>query len=409
MVSDVVSAGLVVLLWGYLLVKLRTLHWRLRDAAQRANCASLFVIGLSMTVFHPPIYRAIDRLTGITNFSRLLGNSLGVIGAWTFQPVIVRLLRYPERKRGLLGSIWLMIGTIATMTFLFSRASVPVEAPTDFQVRYSTAPYVAEYRLVVLAYIGLLVLQIFFRSVQNGRVVRSIPQPHLRLQARLQTLGWGLGVAYAGLETGFILLALLGLVPRHAYPERLAYALFAGGMTALLSGGAVSVYHWGVQYWAYRRLYPLWRDLYEVTPGIALAPPSSARADALTVRNVGLRLYRRVMEIHDGVVALQRYADTHLRDRVRALCRALGVSDDDAPVCIEAMMWAAAVEAKRRAQFAVTPVDTMMTREDTNLEGEVQHLQRVARAYRRLAPLAVTLLDEIDDPQMPLAGYRSRR
>jgi hypothetical protein len=132
MTSDVVSAGLVVLLWGYLLVKLQTLHWHLRDTAQRANCASLFVVGLSMTVFHPPVYRAIDRLTGVPNLSRLLGNSLGVIGAWTFQPVIVRLLRYPARKRGVLGSIWLMIGTIATMAFLFSRASVPVEAPTDF-------------------------------------------------------------------------------------------------------------------------------------------------------------------------------------------------------------------------------------------------------------------------------------
>jgi hypothetical protein len=409
MTSDIVSAGLVVLLWGYLIVKLQTLHWHLRDSAQRANCASLFAVGLSMTVFHPPIYRAVDRLTGVPNLSRLLGNSLGVIGAWTFQPVIVRLLRYPERKRGALGSIWLMIGTLASMAFFFSRASVPVEAPTDFQVRYSTAPYVAEYRLVVLAYIGLLVLQIFFRSIQNGRVIRSIPQMHLRVQARLQTLGWGLGVAYAGLEAGYILLALLGVVPRHAYPETLAYGLFASGLIALLSGGAVSIYHWGTQYRAYRRLYPLWRDLYGVTPGIALDPPDSARADALIVRNLGLRLYRRVMEIRDGVVALQRYTDANLRDRARALCRAIGVSEEDAPVCIEAMMWAAAVEAKRRARFAAIPIDTMVTHTDTNLGGEVQHLQRVARAYRRLAPHAATLVDEIADPRSLSTEYRSNR
>lgn len=409
MTSDVVSAALVVLLWGYLLVKLQTLHWRLRDTAQRANCASLFVVGLAMTVFHPPVYRAIDGLIGISNFSRLLGNSLGVIGAWTFQPVIVRLLRYPDRKRGVLGSIWLMIGTIATMAFFFSRASVPVEAPTEFQVRYSTAPYVAEYRLVLLAYIGLLVLQIFLRSVQNGRVIRSIPQMHLRLQARLQTLGWGLGVAYAGLETGYILLALLGLVPRHAYPGTLAYGLFAGGLIALLSGGAVSVYHWGSQYRAYRRLYPLWRDLYEVTPGIALDPPASARADALILQNLGLRLYRRVMEIHDGVVALQRYTDAGLRDRARARCHAFGVSEEDAPVCIEAMMWAAAVEAKRCGRLAAVPVETMVMRNDANLEAEVQHLQRVAQAYQRLAPHAATLIDEIDDPRSPSTAYRSKR
>jgi hypothetical protein len=254
--------------------------------------------------------------------------------------------------------------------------------------------------LVVLAYIGLLVLQIFFRSVQNGRVIRSIPQMHLRVQARLQTLGWGLGVAYAGLETGYILLALLGLVPRHAYPGTLAYGLFAGGLIALLSGGAVSVYHWCTQYRAYRRLYPLWRDLYEVTPGIALDPPESARADALIFRNLGLRLYRRVMEIHDGVIALQRYSHAGLRDRARALCHAIDVSEEDAPVCIEAIMWAAAVEAKRRGRLTAIPVETMVTRNDANLEADVQHLQRVARAYRCLAPHGATLTDEINDPRL---------
>ena len=142
----------------------------------------------------------------------------------------------------------------------------------------------------------------------------------------------------------------------------------------------MSIYHWGMQYRAYRRLYPLWHDLYEVTPGIALDPPDSARTDALILRNLGLRLYRRVMEIHDGVVALQRYTDANLRDRARALCWAIGVSEEDAPVCIEAMMWTAAIKAKQRARFAAVPVGTMVTHTDTNLEGEVQHLQRVARA-----------------------------
>jgi hypothetical protein len=397
MVSDVISAGLLVLLWGYLLVRLRTLHWRLRDTAQRANCASLFFVSLSMTIFHPPVYRAIDRLTGVPNFSRLLGNSFGVVGAWAFQPVIVRLLGYPEHKHGVLGSVWLMISTIATMAFFFSRASVPVDAPTDFQVRYSAAPYIAEYRLILLTYIGLLVLLIFFRSTQNGRIVRSIPQLHLRVQARLQTLGWGFGVAYASLETGYILLALLGLVRPHTYPERLAYILFASGLIALLSGGVVSVYHRGMQYWAYRQLYPLWRDLYAVTPGIALDPPDSGRADALTFRNLDLRLYRRVMEIRDGVIALQRYTDADLRDRARALCHAIGVSEADASVYIDALTWAGGVEAKRRGRLVSVPVHPAAPHGDASLEAEVRYLQRVAQAYRRLARYAAMLVNEVDE------------
>lgn len=409
MTGDVVSAGLVALLWGSLLVKLRALHWRVRGAAQRANCASLLTVALAMTVFHPPVYRAIDRVTGVPNLSRLLGNSLGVAAAWLFQPVIVRLLRYPEHQRGVLSSGWLMVGAIAVMTLLFSRASVPIEAPTDFQARYSTAPYIAEYRLVLLAYIGLLVAQIFSRSLQNGHVVRSIPQAHLRLQARLQTIGWGLGVAYAGIEIGYILLALLGLVPPNGYPMTFAYGLFVGGFIALLSGGALSAYHWIQQYRAYRLLYPLWYDLYRVTPGIALDPPDSARADALTVRNLDLRLYRRVMEIHDGVIALQRYIDAELSDHARALCRALGVSEEESPVCFDAIIWAAAMAAKRHGRLAPVPATTTMVRDDATLESALRYLERVARAYRRLAPRAAMLVETRGEPSALAMQARSDR
>ncbi len=407
MVGEMVSAILVVALWGYLLVKLRALHWRLHDAAQRANCLSLFAVSLSMTVFHPPVYRAIDRIVGVPNSARLLGNSLGVIGAWAFQPVVMRLLHYGERKRGVFGSAGLMVGTIVTMAVLFSRASVPIEAPTDFQVRYSTAPYIAEYRLILLLYIGLLISQLFSRSLRNRQVVRSIPRSYLRLQARVQTIGWGLGTAYAGLECGYIVLALLGIVPPHSYPTALAYALFAGGCIALVSGGLLGVYRWGEQYRAYRLLYPLWRDLYEATPDIALDPPRSAYADALTFRDLDLRLYRRVMEIQDGVAMLQRYTTAGMRDRARAVCDTVGIAKNDAPVCVEAIVWAAAVQAKQRGWRVPIPVTTPVTRGVVDLDAELHYLQSVARAYRRLAPRAASLVDEILDA--PASSTRSRR
>lgn len=407
MVGEFVSATLVVVLWGYLLVKLRALHWRLRNTAQRANCLSLLAVCLSMTVFHPPVYRAIDRIIGVPNCARLLGNSLGVISAWAFQPVIMRLLHYEERKRHLLRSAGLMVGTIVAMAVLFSRASVPVEAPTDFQARYSTAPYIAEYRLILLLYIGLLVVQIFSRSLRNRQVIHTIPRSYLRLQARLQTIGWGLGTAYAGLECGYIVLALLGIVPPHSYPTTLAYTLLAGGCVTLVSGGLLGVYRWWEHYRVYRLLYPLWCDLYAVTPDIALDPPRSAHADTLTFRHLDLRMYRRVTEIQDGVVALRRYTDAAMRDRARAVCNTLGVSEDDAPTCVEAIVWAAAVHAKRRGWRAPIPVTTPLTRSDVDLDAQLHYLQRVARAYQRLAPYAAALVDEIRDASASSMRTRS--
>ncbi len=398
MAGESVSAALVVLLWGSLLVKLQALHWRVRDPDQRANCVSLLAVALAMTVFHPPIYRAIDRAAGIPNFSRLLGNSLGVVSAWAFQPVIIRLLHDRAHKRGILGSGWLVTGTIAIMALLFFRASVPVEAPMDFQARYSAAPYTAEYRLVLLAYIGILVLQIFLRSLRNGRVIGSIPQSYLRLQARVQTIGWGLGVAYAGLECGYIAFALVGIVSPHTYPSTLAYTLFASGCGALLSGGLLGAYHWGGQYRTYRLLYPLWRDLYHATPGIALDPPHSARADMLTLRNLDLHLYRRVTEIRDGVVALHRYTDAAMHDRARTFCCGTDMPAEDISACTDAIVWAAAIQAKRRGERVLIPVGATPMRTGMDLGAEVRHLERVARAYRKCAGCAGTLGDEAHFP-----------
>jgi hypothetical protein len=223
----------------------------------------------------------------------------------------------------------------------------------------------------------------------------------------VQTIGWGLGTAYAGLEGGYIVLALLGIVPPHSYPTTLAYALFAGGCIALVGGGLLGVYRWGEQYRAHRLLYPLWRDLYEATPDIALDPPRSAYADALTFRDLDLRLYRRVMEIQDGVAMLQRYNTVALRDRARAVCDTVGIVKNDVPVCVEAIVWAAAVRAKRRGWHVPVSVVTPVTRSGSDVDAELHYLQRVARAYQRLAPRAAPLVDEILDA--PASSTRSRR
>ncbi len=141
MSETLVSALTMLLVWGSLLWKLQTLHWRPRDTIQRSYCGALLALALAMTVPHPPIYRAVDRIIGIPNFARLLGNGLGVISAWAFQPVITRLLRYQARGRGIFGGVWAMIGTLSAMVYLFSRMSVPQSAPLDFQQRYGAAPF----------------------------------------------------------------------------------------------------------------------------------------------------------------------------------------------------------------------------------------------------------------------------
>lgn len=385
MSETLVSALIMLLVWGSLFWKLQTLRWRPRDAIQRSYCGALLALALVMTVFHPPIYRAVDRITGVPNFARLLGNGLGVVSAWAFQPVITKLLRYQARGRGILGGVWPMIGTLGVMIYLFSRMSVPQSAPLDFQQRYGAAPFVAEYRIVLFAYIGLTMYNLFALSLRNGRVVRSISQPHRRLWARLQTVGWGLGTAYDANECIYVILRRSKFAHNAPYDHLLANVLLTGFLVTILSGAGLSLFHWLGQYRALRQLYPLWRDLYRATPQIALDPPSSEGADTVAFRDVGFRLYRRVTEIHDGVTALESYIDASMKEKADRVCKQMGITRQQAGVTVEALMLAQAIHAKQGGKRTSEPLRSPLMMTQENLEHEVQHLKGVARAYRGIS------------------------
>src|SRR6201996_7921013 len=70
-------------------------------------------------------------------------------------------------------------------------------------------------------------------------------------------------------------------------------------------------------YWSLRRLYPLWAGLCQAVPGIAL-DPVPVWADRLDPRDLQVRLYRRVIEIRDGYMALTPVAVPGIEDLVRA-------------------------------------------------------------------------------------------
>jgi hypothetical protein len=378
------SIGIAMLIWGSFIWKLRSLRWWPRDTIQRSFCGALLALGLAMTVLIPPIYRGIDRVMGIPNVARLLGNCLGVVSTWSFQPVITRLLRYQARGRGVLDSMWLMVGTVGVMILLFGRMNIPQSAPADFQERYGAAPYVAEYRIVLFVYIGLALYNLFVLSLRNGEVIRNINQAHRRLWARLQTVGWGLGTAYAANECVYVLLRRTRFARNVAYDGLLASVLLCSFLILVLSGGPIELAHWVGQYRSLRQLFPLWRDLYRAMPQIALNPPPSERADRLAICDVSFRLYRRVTEIRDGMMALQPYIREPLGDAQSGCGRLKTEGDESTEAAREAARIAEAIVAKRLGKRASQPRIEPLVFSDASLEDEVRHLVRVARAYRQI-------------------------
>lgn len=393
MAHDVVSATTLVLAWGSLLVRLHTLHWRPRNPVQQSFCGTLLAVALTMTVMHPPIYRAIDRTSGIANVSRLVGNALGVLAAWAFQPVIAALLRYQARRNGPLGSGWLALTVVCIMGVLFHAMLVPVSAPKDFQERYGAAPFVAEYRLTLYAYLGLIWLRLFRLSLRNTEAVRSIGQSHRRLWARLQTVGWGLGCLYALHECAYVILRRLDVISAGLpYDTALSYGLLTGFFLLVLSGVILNGFHWLSWYRAYHVLYPLWRDLRAAMPGTGPAF-RLARRDFGTPK-LEFRLHRRVTEIRDGIVVLHPYIDE--RDGVPP-------GTEDAAFENRAMVEAGAIAsgiARRRRNIRATfpRIAPIAIATGETFDEEVRALTNLAVAYRRMTTRSNSYPDSTDPP-----------
>ncbi len=336
-----------------------------------------------MTLLHPVVYVTLDRVAGIPNLARLLGNSFGVIGVWAIEPVVVRLLHSQRRTIGVLGNPWLTVSIFAVMTLSFFRADVSVEAPYDFHARYGAEPWIALYRAAIMLYIGSGVLRIFCVSLRNGRAVRSIPQLRFRIEARLQTVGWAAAVLYALQELVVLALRLVGILPEHFYLTRLATLLLLIGFLGIFNGEVFKLMQWLRQYVALRQLSPLWWDLYRTIPGIALDPPASRLADVLSVRDVHSRLYRRVLEIRDGLVKLQPYSHQAIVKRVLARC-AEGRNPADSPPAVAAVAVIVALQAQQQARVGNDGTSLMPDVKERALEGEVQYLRRLTRMYARL-------------------------
>lgn len=159
--------------------------------------------------------------------------------------------------------------------------------------------------------------------------------------------------------------------------------------------GLPALYRWAGRYRAYRRLAPLWLDLYRAYPQIALLPPSRV-AERLPLRDLDFRLYRRVVEIRDGCLALRPYREPRAAQVARELCRATGIADDERRVIVEATSLAAALQAKARGRPPHQTPPTLPLLGGADIHSEVATLERLARCYRR-SPLVRAALMRLDD------------
>jgi hypothetical protein len=144
---------------------------------------------------------------------------------------------------------------------------------------------------------------------------------------------------------------------------------------------------WLGRYRAHRQLYPLWRDLCQAVPDVALVAPTGAWRDQLWVHRLKFRLHRRIAEIHDAQLALRPYRDPQAAETATTLGRQAHLDGEDLRAAVEAAILRAAVYAKTHARAELVTGEPMATPDGTelgaDLESETAWLGKVAHAYAR--------------------------
>ncbi|MGK5685440.1 MAB_1171c family putative transporter [Actinoplanes sp. URMC 104] len=350
----ILSAALLVMLWGLAVARLPTI-WR--DATQRALTAAVVALAISRTAAF-----AVEH-----HWARaaVLQHLAALVAAYF-------LLRFLLLATGR-GRRWHVASAGVVLALLVVAGGAVVLAPGLLDGPLT--PGVAAYWVLLDCYVAVALMA-------GATVFWTIGAklPARWSVAALRAIAAGAGLLALDASFRAVVTVLLGAgrtldVAAMGPPAMVGQA--AGGLL-MVTGGAVTTYPRArAALAAYRSLVvlrPLWRAMRDAFPEVILFSPRRAIVELAGVDDVHLRLYRRVIEIRDGMLALRGYLD--------------GTPDDPGP---EGEARRIAEALRRRAEGAEPSGTTAgWAHVGPGMADEVAWLGRVSSAYRRLAKRPVS-------------------
>ncbi|MDQ6670671.1 MAG: hypothetical protein M3069_07945 [Chloroflexota bacterium] len=387
----VLAIGPLTLAWAAVVYRLPVLWRSAETPGLRAHWFAHLALAVALAFLFAPFYLAFDAVVGVANLARLLAHASVLISAWCVQTYFAYLALPRDRARATStrGGV-LLLSALLLLGLFFHLANVGEDA-IDFTGHFASAPFVLEYRLIFLAYLGWSMVILITLARRYAPLARARPALFLGLHL-LALAGW-VALAYVIHEGGWAVSRRLNLPYPVPQPEFWKEVLVAVSIGLLLIGatlpawgpraGVPAMYEWATRYMACRRLYPLWRDLCIGVPDVALVPPTPMIFDALAVRGMELRLTRRVIEIRDGRLALRTSVPPGVAENTRRQCRDARLSVHQEQPTVEAACLAAALEARKLGWYPTSPDVMPGAPGARDLGGEVAQLLRLAEAYRR--------------------------
>ncbi|OMI39966.1 MAB_1171c family putative transporter [Streptomyces sparsogenes] len=386
------------------------------EPAQRDVAGFALCVGTAMLLNAPVVLDALDHLVPSPATELLVTYELKAAAA-TFLSLVALALGPPgsgsapvRRRRRIRAAVAVQAAALV----LFFTAGVAEEGASAV-----AAPgrgwALAAYNVLFAGYICWC-LHVLARAL--FRHTRRTPPGPLRMGLRLAALATATGVVWAlwALDDAAANVA----AGRQDMGEDLLSTTL-GMVTAVLAAAGATATLWGDRVArplrrlrarrAHKRLEPLWSALYAELPEIALDPRAARRSPGL--RQAEFALYRRVIEIRDGSLALRPYqqpeAPTWAGEALGRAGPATAAGNPEAALTaavVEAAVIAAALENKRAGRprggtpgpGRRTPAERLETTED-----EAAWLVRVTHAFTR-SPVVGEVRDRTRDQAAAAAG-----
>ena len=385
-VKGVVFPFLAALCWAVFFYKLRDLRVRQRDPALLALLVAFAAMATSFVLATPTIAAAVDRRTGVPNLGAL---GIHLLGGVVFGAAVLVVVLYWANNP---AEAWqrarwtLVVAAVVTMTMfsLWLAAGVGTERRSaHYLVENAHRPLVAVYLALYIATLLLALGEIARLCLKYAGLAQD---PWLRRGLRTTASG-ALIYSVTCWSRGFLLVAVhLDVNPLQwevltPLSTGIGVPFIIAGLTMPSWGPHLSgLCRWRDNYSLYRRLYPLWHDLCRASPGFA-SPPTWSLAD------LNYRLYRRVIEIRDGFLALRPYRDPEVVRRALQCGKAVGLAGDELRAAAAAAQLRAALTAKAEGGLPAPSGDCADDGEifelgrGKGLAGEAAWLAQIAHAY----------------------------
>jgi len=356
--------------------------------ALRALCVMLGTFGLAFIVTAPPVTPAVSAAIGIANSGRLVGNGLTLISAGALQTMMLFLAHTPAQAR---PKVRLRLGALAvvllgmTVSLLVAHTA---EGP-NFVSGNAGNPPVVIYELFYLGYLSLALADLLTFSIRYARYAEGA----LRTGLRLVSAGAVAGICYFVYR---VALLFGSFAHWSGGDESTVSALLAGTSGILVAIGATlpfwgkyAILPWqrGRQLLSYRRLTPLWKVLHTAVPEVALTS-EKAMTGSYRRGEIGIRLYRRVIEIRDAQLILRTHSDPEVVRRVEQDAVRRRLAGDRLRATVDAAELITALRATDRPYEQSGQPERELPEPmagDASLTSDSRYLELVAEAFRQLS------------------------